>query len=168
MKLLLSLIFVLCSLFSLAEASAKSRLTRKKKRGGVVYIDQSRYIAGGVISILPGFGIGHAIQGRWLEKGWVFTLVPTLSVVVGFGSKVFSRKIDRLIQIKYRDFQDDDFGNYVVAVTTLLVVIPFHIWEIVDAWVLPSNYKITSLSVAPKFYSYKDNTFVGLSLNYKW
>ena len=35
----------------------------------VQVLDKSRYHVSGVTSILPGFGVGHAVQGRWTDKG---------------------------------------------------------------------------------------------------
>src|SRR4051812_36567936 len=33
-----------------------------------------RYISGGAVGSIFGFGIGHAIQGRYSEKGWIFAV----------------------------------------------------------------------------------------------
>ena len=38
-------------------------------------ISPFRYVAGGALSILPGFGLGHMVQGRWFDDyGWAFTV----------------------------------------------------------------------------------------------
>lgn len=40
------------------------------------------YVAGGALSVFPGFGLGHMVQGRWLrDYGWVFTAGQTLALV---------------------------------------------------------------------------------------
>jgi hypothetical protein len=36
-------------------------------------ISVGRYVTGMVMTHLFGFGIGHAVQGRWTERGWIFT-----------------------------------------------------------------------------------------------
>ena len=57
---------------------AKSKPTADKTEG----ISPFRYVAGGILSILPGFGLGHAIQGRWFnDYGWVFTVGQTIALV---------------------------------------------------------------------------------------
>ncbi|HEV7556237.1 MAG TPA: hypothetical protein VGO00_12305 [Kofleriaceae bacterium] len=40
-------------------------------------ISDGQTIGGGVAAILVGFGIGQSIEGRWLERGWMFTLADT-------------------------------------------------------------------------------------------
>ena len=35
--------------------------------------DGTSNLVAGIASIFPGFGLGHALQGRWLDKGWIFT-----------------------------------------------------------------------------------------------
>ena len=37
-------------------------------------ISDDRWLGGGVASVLVGFGVGQAIEGRWGETGWIFTL----------------------------------------------------------------------------------------------
>src|SRR5262245_39925319 len=47
-----------------------------------------RYVAGGLVGSFYGFGIGHAIQGRWLEGGWKYTAGDALAgtaVLFGLG-----------------------------------------------------------------------------------
>lgn len=34
-----------------------------------------RYIGGGLLSIVPGFGVGHAVQGRYASRGVYFTAI---------------------------------------------------------------------------------------------
>src|SRR5262245_13896284 len=38
------------------------------------YISDSQRIRGGVASLFFGLGLGQAVQGRWTETGWIFTL----------------------------------------------------------------------------------------------
>ncbi|HYX31582.1 MAG TPA: hypothetical protein VE954_00620 [Oligoflexus sp.] len=32
-----------------------------------------RHFVGGALSVVPGFGLGHTVQSRWRESGWIFT-----------------------------------------------------------------------------------------------
>lgn len=48
-------------------------LTKVNMRSNTA-VNTSRYLAGGLLGTFVGFGIGHAIQGRWDDDyGWVFT-----------------------------------------------------------------------------------------------
>ncbi|MBE7454631.1 MAG: hypothetical protein HS111_38945 [Kofleriaceae bacterium] len=44
-------------------------------------ISGDRRVIGVVVSVVPGFGLGHVVQGRWRERGWIFTV----GEVVAFG-----------------------------------------------------------------------------------
>ena len=43
-------------------------------------ISDGQWIGGGLVNVLFGFGVGQAIQGRWGEKGWIFTLGQAASL----------------------------------------------------------------------------------------
>ncbi|HYX39349.1 MAG TPA: hypothetical protein VE954_40120 [Oligoflexus sp.] len=32
-----------------------------------------RHFVGGALSVVPGFGLGHVVESRWRERGWIFT-----------------------------------------------------------------------------------------------
>ena len=169
MKLLLSLLFVFCSLPSLAQASRLSQKDFSRhlvRKDSMVYISQSRYITSGVVGLL-GFGIGHAIQGRWLERGWMFTAGSSLVVVGIVGSGVLSSSKSSSSRRSGSPRGLADFASFVSLLLVPSLPI-FHIWGVVDTWWLPSHYKITNVDISSKFYSYKDKNFIGLSLNYKW
>lgn len=86
-------------------------------------IDPGIYVAGGLVgTFLAPFGIGQAIQGRWSDRGWVFTLGETASVGL-------------IITGAIRLDQTDNGG---VLVAGILGLVGFRIWEIVDLWVGPA------------------------------
>ena len=90
-------------------------------------IGTGRYIAGGVLSIYPGFGIGHAVQGRYLQKGWIFTVGEVASAYVvldGLGKCGLTAAI-------YNNGTCSGTENIVAGVAVFL---GFKIWEIIDAW----------------------------------
>lgn len=41
--------------------------------GEKIAVDQGRFYGGGAAGTILGFGIGHGIQGRYSESGWIFT-----------------------------------------------------------------------------------------------
>ena len=59
-------------------ATKQRQLSLKSNAG----IDHYRYVAGGMLSLIPGFGIGHAVQGRWSDGyGWLFTVGEGLTLL---------------------------------------------------------------------------------------
>lgn len=96
-------------------------------------INEDSYIAGGVASILLGFGIGHAIQGRWKERGWIHTAFQT-GVIAGFlfGGNFF---LPESITIEH-------YALYFLSGTLLFM--GSRVWETVDAWALPQSIKVIS------------------------
>ena len=38
-------------------------------------ISEGQYIMGGVFGTVIGYGIGHAMQGRWTKTGWIHTSI---------------------------------------------------------------------------------------------
>ena len=122
-----------------------------------------QYIAGGVTSIFTIGGIGHAIQGRWLESGWIFT-AGTVALVGGFFTLPFI--------FIYWDRYDTPTNLLISYGTLSLALLGLRIWEIISAWNPPSHYKIVK---APKFQltplyiaRYKDTSTAGLGLSFKY
>lgn len=44
----------------------------------------SKYIAGGLLGVWPGFGVGHAIQGRYFDSGWIYTAGEAGALLAGY------------------------------------------------------------------------------------
>ncbi|MBC74466.1 MAG: hypothetical protein CME64_00465 [Halobacteriovoraceae bacterium] len=88
-------------------------------------ISTTRYVVGGVLGTYPlGLGIGHAIQGTWSHKGWIFTAgeLASLAVFAGGISSCF----------------DGDCGS---ANLGAVAFVGFRIWEIVDVWAGVPSYE---------------------------
>ena len=134
-------------------------------------ITNGQYIGGGVVSLFVGYGIGHAIQGRYMERGWIFTAAELGVLSVFIGSLVYSLK----------DLKSGDTIEYVtdimdhaakpLSLISLLAFVGVRIWEVVDVWNLPSDYKIVKESpfqLSP-LYAYNGNNLdLGLSLKYRF
>lgn len=94
-------------------------------------IENTRYITGGVVGTLWGFGIGHAVQGRYRQDGWKFTVgeaVGSLLLLINMG-ECFpeNRPCGSALGI--------NFGLEIL--TGFALVGGFRIWEIIDLWVAP-------------------------------
>lgn len=115
-----------------------------------------RYITGGILSYVVGFGIGHAVQGRWNDQGWVFTAGESASMVAiiyGIAQMSGRHGFDQGPDQRQRRGE-----NYLVA--GLVGLVGFRVWEVVDAWVAPPihNRKVRALEqqlgLAPPTYGF--------------
>ena len=88
-------------------------------------ISLGQYITGGILAYVAGFGIGHAVQGRWNERGWIFTVGEVGSLGVLFYG---------LTQC----CQHQRGQGYMLG--GLFALAGFRIWAIVDAWVVPPSH----------------------------
>ena len=116
---------------------------RHSHDSSVKTISQGRYIGGGVASIFLGFGIGHAIQGRWEEKGWIHTLLQSSTIVVWFGSLAFTG-FSLLEDASNYTFSGNSSAGIGLIAGTFIVLIGSRIWEMIDVWLLPDSIKIIS------------------------
>ena len=106
-------------------------------------ISTARYVTGGILGTYPiGFGVGHAIQNRWSDKGYIFTwgeLGSLGAVVVGAVGCM-----NRVAEDAADDDDDDEWSCS--GLDTALIVggaigfIGFRIWEIVDVWAAPPSH----------------------------
>lgn len=126
---------------SIYEAEKKGiSLTEQDKRVlEIGEISDTRYIVGGILGTYPiGLGVGHAIQGRWSDKGWIFTAgelgAATVFVIGALGC--VSDELNSGLNGK-----DDCKGlNEAMVVTGIVGYIGFRIWEIVDVWSVPPSH----------------------------
>ena len=95
-------------------------------------ISTGSYVLGGIFGTWPvGLGIGHAIQGRYMEKGWMFTAGELGSValmVVGADDCT-----DALASSSRKSCNSSAILWGVVG------YVGFRLWEIYDVWVTPSQ-----------------------------
>lgn len=95
-------------------------------------LSTSRYVVGGILATYPlGLGIGHAVQGRYTEKGWIFTVGELASLTVlmaGFG--------DCAMSSAGADSSDCSKQGGLIFVGAMSYL-GFRVWEAVDAWVVP-------------------------------
>jgi len=170
LKSILSLLVLALSFGSLAETTGNElsdSMTADRftsSYSGSKTISNGRYIGGGIAAIIPGWGIGHAVQGRWMEKGWMFTagnLVITGGLIFS-GVSLFSDAAEKGGEESLKTW-----GGLTLAL--YLAAIGLKLWEVADAWMLPSNYTIVKESpfqIKPLAFYDQENLNLGLSLNY--
>jgi hypothetical protein len=108
------------------------------------YISDGEHIGGGIASLFIGFGVGQAVQGRWGQKGYIFTIGELAS----FGAMIYG--MVELMSACTDNFDDpyaDSSCNEskerrggVMMVGGLIGISVFRIWEIVDAFAGPSEH----------------------------
>lgn len=130
-------ILCVCLLLTQARASDELELLAKAKEQGIELTEKERlllksraptkdsYVIGGIVGTYPGFGLGHAIQGRWLDRGWIFTLGETAGILVA-GAGIINRLGDSGSE------RDCDRTAITVGMGTYL---GFKIVEIFDVWI---------------------------------
>ncbi len=110
------------------------------------YISDGEYIGGGLVALFIGFGVGQAVQGRWGEKGWIFTLGEGVSIAALFYGVVQALScIDR----NRTDGSGTCSGDEGVGVTLIGFAgfSVFRVWETIDAFAAPPehNRKVRAL-----------------------
>ncbi|MGZ3774721.1 MAG: hypothetical protein ACXVCY_10255 [Pseudobdellovibrionaceae bacterium] len=89
-------------------------------------VSDAQYIFGGILGTYPGLGLGHAIQGRYMEKGWMFTVGESVSAIA-----IFAGIGDCWNGSRYSTCNPGLVGAGFVGLIT------FRIWEIFDVWATP-------------------------------
>lgn len=132
-------------------APKKSVAKSSKKKAVVPPITRKRYLLGGIVGSLAGFGIGHAITGHYHEFGWVFTLSQVLSLSIPLLTA-------GIIVLATLDGKLEATGDALISgwsislIAGLTLYAAFRLWEIIDIWrrpkVLPAG--VTSAPTKPK------------------
>lgn len=123
-KVFLSLALLLSSLNGLAQA-----LADQSEDSGRTPVPTGKYITGGILGSAAGFGIGHAIQGRYGDKGWIFTATEATGLVVmSIGAGQCQKDKDDGTITECTKSQKS------LMLTGFGVFLGFHIWEVLDVW----------------------------------
>lgn len=106
-------------------------------------ISDGAHIGGGLVSLFFGFGVGQAVQGRWSDTGWIFTVGE-----LGSGALMIYG-MTQLFEdcFGYEETSCDDNGGGTALVVGALALTGFRIWEVVDAFSGPSSHNARYKSV---------------------
>jgi hypothetical protein len=89
--------------------------------------DGPHYVLGGVVGTLVcPYGLGQAIQGRYLKTGWIFTSGEIGSLVVVFAG----------VRICDKNHEKGMCSN-ATFLGGFIALLGFHVWEILDLWIAP-------------------------------
>ena len=94
-------------------------------------VGNAAWIGGGLAAMFIGFGVGQAIQGRWGEQGWIFTLGEPVAVTV-----MTVGAVEVLADCTDRCAHTSDRGAWML-VGGLLGFVGLRAWETLDAFVTP-------------------------------
>ncbi len=121
-----SFIYILVSFTLLGSVSALAKEGRTEVVTG-------RYVTGGVIGSVIGFGIGHAIQGRYgSDRGWIFTTGEAAGFTLAIAG-IGRQSCTDTTSYNYNSNCDRSSANSLIAVG-FLTMLGFHVWEVVDLW----------------------------------
>jgi len=107
------------------------------------FISDGEWIGGGLVNVFFGFGIGQAIQGRWSERGWIFTLGQGVSgVAFMYG---FVRWFGDCFQPDTGC--DDNSTGFGLMMAGMVGMTVFYVWGAIDAFAVPPehNRKVRAL-----------------------
>lgn len=98
-------------------------------------ISDGAHVGGAVASLFFGFGVGQAVQGRYGDTGWIFTIGEVASLtalIVGIG-----QTFEDCFEID--NTCNDDRGEGLM-IGGLIGLIAFRVWEVADAFGGPSSH----------------------------
>jgi hypothetical protein len=98
-------------------------------------ISSNAHFGGVVAAVFPGLGVGQAVQGRWSEAGWIFTLGEGASFVIM--SVGISKEVDCIAPASGGCTNSNDGEGLFIA--GIVGLVAFHVWDVVDAVVGPSK-----------------------------
>jgi hypothetical protein len=92
-------------------------------------IGTGEHVAGGLVGTVVGFGLGHAIQGRFLERGWIFAAGE------GVAAGMILTYAVQCANTSGEERCEDHRGWFAGG---MILAIAFRGWQIVDAWYGPA------------------------------
>ena len=79
----------------------------------------------GLAGTFVGFGVGQAVQGRYLQRGWIFTLGEVGSIGLMLGSVMRCAS------------SVGDSCSPALMIGGAVGLLAFHTWEVIDVWAAP-------------------------------
>lgn len=111
-------------------------------------ISTGQHVAGSILAISPGFGLGHLVQGRWLDRGWIYTVGEAASLALVFSSIEYTSVCASEEPTPNGDgpylpssgcSQDTTADGWRLGLG-LGVYVGLRLWEIVDAIAVPTEH----------------------------
>ena len=111
------------------ESKSEQELNELLERGE---ISDGQKTGGGVAARVVGFGVGQAIQGRWLERGWIFTAGDLAATAMMVAGPILAFSYDCNAACMHR--------GEALALGGSLLALGLRIWQASDAFVVPARH----------------------------
>jgi hypothetical protein len=89
-------------------------------------ISTAKHVGGAVVAVMPGLGLGHVVQGRWRQRGWIYTL----GELGAFG----------MIAVAASESDLDTAAVGALAIVGWGSFVGLRVWEVADAISAPSRH----------------------------
>lgn len=103
-----------------------------------ISMSRSQYITGGILGSAFGFGIGHAIQGRYVDKGWIFTASDVSGYLLLANANCFrgrdTNSPDRAVR------ERSDCKNVGQGILGAGLIIGSRVLQVLDLWIGGKNF----------------------------
>lgn len=93
-------------------------------------ISDGRHVGGILVSLFFGWGIGQAVQGRYGDTGWIFTVGEAGSSVALISGVI--KTLDSCFDTFESRCEDNSTGQ-VLLIGGLIGLVVFRVWEVADA-----------------------------------
>ena len=124
-------------------------------------ISEGAHFGGGLLGTFMGLGFGHAVQGRYLEKGWIFTVgeVGSFTALITGVIRCFEGDDDP-------EFGDDgcDNNDEMLVWGGIIGILVFRTWEMIDVWAGPASHNARVRAARNKAYGYTSHPGYSLYL----
>jgi hypothetical protein len=98
-------------------------------------VEPELYYRGALIGTFIGFGVGHALQGRYKEIGWVFTVGELTSLAAAFAGVIWANtESAHDYAINKEPHMYIPVGGLALLIASVIVFGSFRIWDIIDLW----------------------------------
>ena len=101
-------------------------------------ISDGEHLGGGLAALFLGFGIGQGIQGRWSDKGWLFTLGDVASMTMIFYG--LTRTVDCADGTDHSGIKCVSDAGTGWMIGGALAFTGLRIWQTIDAFAVPAEY----------------------------
>ena len=124
-------------------------------------ISDNRYIGGALVSVFFGWGLGQAVQGRYRDTGWIFTVGEGASTVALFAG--FVQTFGDCFDVE-RSCNNRSGETLLIGGAIGLVV--FRAWELIDVFTVPPRHNARvrelrlRLGMPPPMYSKKLQPYI--------
>lgn len=104
-------------------------------------IGRGRYVTGGIVGSVIGLGIGHAINGTYGKRGWIFTASEVASLGLLVGGLAVTLTKSGVAEAPYGSGEEHystvDPAGPVMFIAGAVAYGALRVWEAVDLWVSP-------------------------------